>query len=159
MNTSPTPSQPAGLDLSDIYFVLFRHKWKILLCSLAGFGIAAAMFRNEAPPYQSEAKLLVRYIVTETKNGAPNSGGTSKIVPDERGASIMNTEVEILTSLDLARDVAQAVGPERILAKLGGGKDLGAATNYVKSNLSANAGPGSSVLHVVFKPLCERWTG
>ena len=34
------PHRPAGaLTLSDIYFVVFRHKWKIIICS--AIGIAA----------------------------------------------------------------------------------------------------------------------
>ena len=112
MNTNPIAAPSSGLDLGDIYYVLFRHKWKILLCSLAGILSAAAIYRSESPPFQSEAKLLVRYIVSQDKPSAlAGNAQATRISPDDRGASIMNTEVEILTSLDLAESVAKAISP------------------------------------------------
>src|SRR5688572_22105656 len=134
MNTHPLPQAP-GLNLADIYYILFRHKWKILICSLAGIAAAITIYRLETPPYQSEAKLLVRYIISESKSTGPTGNATSKIVPDERGTSIMATETEILNSVDLARKVATSVGAERLLAKGDGGKDIGAAIELVKNNL------------------------
>src|SRR5688572_11256714 len=126
MNTHPLPPAP-GLNLADIYYVLFRHKWKILICSLAGITTAISLYRADVPPFQSEAKLLVRFIISESKATGPSGDGTAKIVPDERGTSIMATETEILNSVDLAREVASSIGAERLLAKAGGGKDSGAA--------------------------------
>lgn len=137
--------------MGDIYYVLFRHKWKIIICSLLGILGGLALYKSETPPYQSEAKLFVRYILSENKSSGPPSDATSKLVPDERGANIMNTEVEILNSLDLSKEVAAAVGPERILAKVGGGNDLGAATGMVRGGLSVGVGAASSVIHIVFR--------
>lgn len=153
MNPQPTatPSSGHGLDLGDIYYVLFRHKWKILLCSLAGILIAFAIYRQESPPFQSEAKLLVRYVLAAEKQSGPAGNTQNKVSPDERGATIMNTEVEILNSLDLAREVAAAIGPEKLLTKVSGGKDASEATALVKGNLSVNVAPGSSVIHISFR--------
>src|ERR1043166_1423516 len=98
MTPQGMPATTHTLDLSDIYYVLFRHKWKILLCSIAGIAGALTLYRSDTPLYQSEAKLLVRYIVSGGKSEGPAAAhDQSKIVPDERGQSIMNTEVEILT--------------------------------------------------------------
>lgn len=152
MSPQELPPQGQGLDLGDIYYVFFRHKWKILICSILGIAVAAALFRFDTPLYQSEAKLLVRYILSESKMTGPNADNApAKIMPDERGASVMTTEVEILTSADLARDVATSVGPERLLAKAGGGKDLGEAVKLIRRNLVASVAPRSSVLQIVFK--------
>jgi uncharacterized protein involved in exopolysaccharide biosynthesis/Mrp family chromosome partitioning ATPase len=152
MNPQPIATPNHGLDLGDIYYVLFRHKWKIVLCSLAGLLTAGALYRADAPPYQSEAKLLVRYILSESKNTGPaNTNSPAKISPDERGASIMNTEMEILNSMDLATRVVEVVGAEKILAKAGGGTDSIAAASYIKQNLDVSVGQSSSVIHVSLK--------
>lgn len=152
MNQQPIATPSHGLDLGDIYYVLFRHKWKIVLCSLAGLVVAGVIYRAESPPFQSEAKLLVRYIISESKSTGPTTGNTpAKISPDERGVSIMNTEMEILNSMNLAGQVVEAIGAEKILAKAGGGKDPIDATMLVRGNLDVSVGQSSSVIHVSFK--------
>ncbi|WP_414661888.1 GumC family protein [Horticoccus sp. 23ND18S-11] len=151
MNPQATPPQNHGLELGDIYYVLFRHKWKILLCTLAGLLGALALFRNESPPYQSEAKLLVRYVVSESKPTPGQQSGVNTKTPDEKGAAIMNTEQEILSSGDLAKEVADSVGPEKILAKLGGGKEAVEAANAIRGGLIVYIAPGSSVISLTVR--------
>ena len=144
---------PPSLNLGDIYYVLFRHKWKILICSLAGLVVAVTLYRLDPPMYQSEAKLLVRYIISENKMIGPNSSSaaTSSIPTDERGASIMATEREILSSIDLAMDVARAIGPEKLLEKDGGGEDLGLAVASLRRGLRVIVPPGSAVIQISFR--------
>ena len=48
----------------------------------------------------------------------------------EPSANIINTEMEILQSLDLAQQVVQAMTPAKILAGVGGGADTNAAAYY-----------------------------
>jgi Mrp family chromosome partitioning ATPase/uncharacterized protein involved in exopolysaccharide biosynthesis len=67
------------------------------------------------------------------------------------GASIINSEMEILTSFDLFKQVAVNVGPEKILAAMGGGNDPIRAANIVKNNLIVDAPKQTSVLHVIFR--------
>ncbi|MEI6466337.1 MAG: Wzz/FepE/Etk N-terminal domain-containing protein [Verrucomicrobiota bacterium] len=144
--------QPPSLGLGDIYYILFRHKWKIAACFAAGIAVAAAMLRFDAPQYFSEAKLLVRYIIAENKMTGPNANSaTAKILTDERGASIMATEREILSSVDLAEEVTKAIGPEKILANAGGGKDLPKAVKLLRESLSVNVPGGSSVIFITFR--------
>jgi uncharacterized protein involved in exopolysaccharide biosynthesis/Mrp family chromosome partitioning ATPase len=150
--TNQTIPAAQNLSIGDIYYILFRHKWKIILCSLAGIAAAAVVFKRSSPPYQSDAKLLVRYIVTNTRPTGPNPRpDETKTLMDERGASIMNTETEILNSADLARDVAEAYGVEKILAKAGGGKELAAAAAIVRDGLRAVVPQNSSVIHLSFR--------
>ena len=59
--------------------------------------------------------------------------------------------MQILTSLDLARQVAETIGPEKILAKAGGGKDVNVAAALVRRNLVVDVPPHSSVIRVVFQ--------
>jgi uncharacterized protein involved in exopolysaccharide biosynthesis/Mrp family chromosome partitioning ATPase len=139
------------MTLGDIYYVLFRHKWRIFLCTVVGVLAAAALYMFRPPPFESEAKLFIRYVVTEGKNVGPSSDGSVAKSPDQRGETIMDSELEILTSLDLAKRVADAVGPEKILAKLGGGKDLLPAAVAVQRGLTADVPPASSVIRLIFK--------
>ena len=126
MNDKRQDEQPGGLALDDIYFVLFRHKWKIILLSIAGCSIAAAVHFLKPPLYQSEAELYIRY-VQEGRSISPTGVDARVKSPDERGDTIINSEAEIIQSLDLAKRVVTNVGAERILAKAGGGKDPGVA--------------------------------
>lgn len=143
------PSTAPSLTLGDIYYVLFRHKWKITICAVLGIISAAVVYRLNPPPYNSEAKLYIRYVITEGKTPTPGDDGRFKS-PDIRGETIMDSEREILTSLDLAKQVADAIGAERILTKAGGGKDLARAALVVNRGLLVDAPAKSSVIDIVF---------
>jgi uncharacterized protein involved in exopolysaccharide biosynthesis len=57
-------TQPhSGIKLSDILFALFKHKWTIILCALLGIIAAVALYSRYPSVYESQAKLLVRYVV------------------------------------------------------------------------------------------------
>jgi uncharacterized protein involved in exopolysaccharide biosynthesis/Mrp family chromosome partitioning ATPase len=141
--------QSPGMSLSDIYYVLFRHKWKILGFSAAGLAAAAGIYSFKPPLYTSAAKLYVRYVEDAR---LPNGTGNSQIkLPDARGENIINSEVEILTSLDIAREVVDAIGAEKLLAKAGGGSDLDRAAAFVKKNISVDVPKRSDVLKIIFQ--------
>ena len=133
----------------DIYFILFRHKWKIILLSLAGIAAAGAYWWFCPPPYQSEARLFIRYVLDSHSVNADgkNAQMTS---PDAMGQSIINSEIEILTSFDLAVAAAKNIGPDKILAKYGGGNDPIQAAEIVRKNLVVDAPKQDSVIHVVY---------
>lgn len=150
MNALPLAAPPAGLNLGDVYFTLFRHKWKIALCTLLGVAAAAAVSKFNAPPFQSEAKLFVRYIVSESKAPGPPANDTTAKSPDQRGETIMKSEAEILGSLDIAKQVAEVIGPENILRATGGGKDPFVAAATIKAHLDVYVAPGSSVIDIIF---------
>jgi polysaccharide biosynthesis transport protein len=154
MNPSPKfqkPITPPGVTLGDIYYVLFRHKWRILVCTLAGLLAAGAIYQFNPPPFASDAKLFIRYVVTESKTPTPNGGDANFKSPDQGGETIMDSEVEILTSLDLAKQVAAAIGPAKILSKAGGGDDLNAAAVLIYKGLTVQAPPRSSVIRITFR--------
>ena len=60
MNNPEIAPHAPGLALGDIYYALFRHKWKILLCTATGLLVAAGIYRFYPPPAASEAKLFIR---------------------------------------------------------------------------------------------------
>ncbi|MBV8216059.1 MAG: hypothetical protein JOZ08_22810 [Verrucomicrobia bacterium] len=99
------PNQ-SSFGLHDILFMLFRHKWKIIFFTIAGF-IAAAFVYFEVPPaYESEAKLLVRYVMDR---GAVDGLDAQVKTPTAWDSNLLNSEVQILTSSDLIRQVAESV--------------------------------------------------
>jgi uncharacterized protein involved in exopolysaccharide biosynthesis/Mrp family chromosome partitioning ATPase len=140
------PPPPPGIKLGDIYFVLFRHKWKILIFSILGLVAAGVLYMLNAPLFGSDARLLVRYVV-ESKSEAVGPDGQAKS-PPSTGENIINSELEILTSMDICVQVAKAVGPEKILARAGGGSNLMAAANMISRGLTAEVSKKSNVIRV-----------
>jgi uncharacterized protein involved in exopolysaccharide biosynthesis/Mrp family chromosome partitioning ATPase len=105
--------QHSGVKLGDIFFALFKRKRTIMVCAAVGIIAAAAVCFLYPPSYESQAKLLVRYVLersgvdpVERANPAGAANDTDKVI---------GAEVEILTSWDLAVQVAQALGPQRLL--------------------------------------------
>src|SRR5437867_9615935 len=105
--------QHSGINLNDIFFALFKRKWTILLCAAVGIVAAAAFYFLYPPSYESQAKLLVRYVLERS--------GVDPIEAEKAGAAssneadrVIGAEIEILTSWDLAAQVADAVGAKRL---------------------------------------------
>ena len=145
------PETSHAIGVGDIYYVLFKHKWKIVGFTLLGLLAAAAVFRLWPNiVYKSDAKLFIRYI---QETGAPlNVSEDAQIKStDQRGETIISSEVEILTSMDLAKQVALTLGPERILEAYGGGSDLDAAAGVIRGGIEASAPRGSRVLGIKFQ--------
>src|ERR1041384_4854099 len=107
MQQKPTAPHPVSMNLTDVYYVLFRRKWTVVLFSAVGILAALAVYLTRPALYQSEAKLFIRYVLDSksvSSSGNDPQGKSSDQVrsPDSRGENIINSEVEILTSLDLA---------------------------------------------------------
>src|SRR5690349_945960 len=151
MNEEAIPQPSPGLKLSDIYYVLFRHKWKILLISVLGVGIAAALPFIVSRPYQSDARIFIRYVLEE-RSPAQTTGDSRVKSPDEGGASVINSEIAILTSLDLAQQVADSLGPQRILGRSTGtgSDDRFRAAKAINDGLSVVPPVRSSVVSISF---------
>lgn len=147
-------SEGFKLGFWDICYILYRHKWKIILCSLGGFAAAAAIYLTAPTAYFSEAKVMVHY-VPERRSLGPTVGETEANRPRTtviRGEELVGSELEILRSSDLAERVAEMVGPERILAKAGGGNDLQMAARIVRNNTEAYPSAGN-VITITFQHL------
>lgn len=142
--------QGFGLTLGDVYYVLFRQKWWITFLSALGVLGAVGFFWINPPAYQSEAKLFILYVLDTTvpKLASPESRVKS---PDERGENIINSEIEILTSMDLVQQTVDVFGPERVLAKAGGGKDRIKAATLIKNNLIVESPKRSDVIRIVLQ--------
>ena len=146
--TSPTPPA-AGISLDDALFILFRQKW-IILGFLALACAGAMAVRTLRPPlYLSVTKLKVQY-VEPTRPASPIDPEQPPRLVDWNAETIIASEIEILRSFDVAIQAAQMVGPEKILARKGGGNDLMLAAGVIASGIEVDP-PKSSVLTVTFK--------
>jgi len=147
-NSIPPPT--TGFELGDIYYTVFRHKWKILACSLIGFVAAFAVFKFTPSSFESEARLFIRYVVNENKSIGPGRDDSTKS-PDRAGETIITSETEILTSMDLAEQVAKNIGPEKILAGEDGRPDSSRAAMVIRAGLIVEVPPWSSIIRITFK--------
>src|SRR5437899_11181907 len=142
--------QHSGLNVNAILFALFKRKWTILLCAAVGIIAAAAFYFFCPPVYESQAKCLGRYVLERSAvgpvEGAKPSGTSSNDVDKVIGA-----EIAILTSWDLAVQVAQAIGPKRLLPSSGAAATETAAAGVVSSGLSAVSTKGSNIIFVSYK--------
>src|SRR5207245_4097003 len=82
--------------------------------AVVGLTAAAAVYFLYPPSYESQAKLLVRY-VTERSAVDPIDAEKAAAASNQEADRVMGAEMEILTSWDLAMQVAQAIGPQRLL--------------------------------------------
>ena len=138
---------PSGISMGDVWYALFRHKKKILVFGALGIVAAVVLFIINRPPYISEAKLLVRYVVESRSIETLTPDGQVK-APANTAESIINSEGEILTSLDLCRQVAELVGPAKILGRADRASDLTAAANVLYRGLSVEIPKKGSVIKV-----------
>ena len=149
MNNHRQHEPALGISLADIYFIVFRHKRAIVLLTLLGLLAGAAFFLTQQPPFQSDAKLLIKYI-PETRDHTGDEKNTQFKMATDVGNSVILAEAEILTGFDLFTQAATNLGPEKILAKLGGGNDIIRAAWALKQNLKVMPGKDNAVIALTF---------
>lgn len=147
MQKSQQQASKGGFGVQDVLFVLFKHKWMILLLSLAGFGAAAILFMAQKPIYQSKSKVMVQYVI-ERGSVDPYQSQTSPGTNPVDG--VINTEIEILTSVDLALEVAEKIGVARLLPESGGNASLSDAAGTILADLKVGLGQSANVLILVY---------
>lgn len=139
-----TDSQHAStLSLGDVFHALFKHKWKIAIGAVIGIIAGVTVYIRFQPLYESNAKLLVRYVLD--RSSVDSEAGTAP----KTGDSVIGGEVEILTSWDLAMDVVDAIGVKRLLP----GGDSGAKTEAaatITSGLRVISNPQSNIIYVSY---------
>ena len=139
---------PAAITVADVWYALFRHKWKVVILSALGVVAAGALYVKNKPSYVSQAKLLVRYVV-ETR-AVEALGPDGRPAPQtSSGGNVVNSESEIIQSVDLCRQVAESIGPSRILPKsMDGSSNVTAAAAMLFGGLSVEVPKYSNVIKV-----------
>src|SRR6266496_2302163 len=139
------PQHHSGIHLSDILFALFKRKRTIILCAAVGVITAAAFYFLYPPVYESNARLLVRYVL-ERSAVDPIDNTNRPNVTGKTTDSIIDAEVQILTSWDLAIQVADAIGHKRLRAP-----SKEAAARSIILGLQVTAAKGSDVIFISYK--------
>src|SRR5881394_3186248 len=143
-------TQPhSGMKLGDILFALFKRKLTIVVCAVLGILAAAALYRFYPPSYESQAKLLVRYVL-ERSGVDPVEAEKAAAASNNEGDRVIGAEMEILTSWDLAVQVAQAIGPRRLLPTTREPTESAAARSII-SGLKVISDKGSNIILVSYK--------
>jgi polysaccharide biosynthesis transport protein len=150
---APRPTHAAHdstLSRSAILFALFKHKGKIALALVIGLLAAAAVYFLYPPVYESQAKLLVRYLVERSSVDAVDSSGNPGGLT-RTAENVLGSEEEILTSWDLAVQVADAIGAKRLLPHEPGTPTKEAAAKTITTGLEVGVQKGSNIIFVSYK--------
>ena len=145
----PDTSEPShdALNTKDALFAVFKHKLLILSCALLGL-VASILFYLFYPPlYESQAKLLVRYVVERSAVDPVDKNTDASFRTSD---NVIGSEVEILTSWDLAMQVAEAIGPSRLLPHKDAVTREEAAAS-ISGQLEVTSRPGSNIIFVSCK--------
>lgn len=105
-----------GTSLRDIYYVLFRHKWKIILFFFAVIITVTVGTFLSAEIYRSKAMLLVR-LGRESVTLDPTATTGQTIHISRSRESEINSELEILKSQELIEKVVDSIGAEAFLKR------------------------------------------
>ena len=145
------PQTPGpGIRLADVYYILFRCKWMILGVALLGFVAAGITYAAWKPTYSSTAKLYIPDIISFRQEGEQNPG--VNVITTGNSGNVLESELEILTSLDNLKEVANILTPARIMAKYGAGTNVSVdlAAQLIKMNLVVESPRNSQVISVTF---------
>src|SRR5947207_8746792 len=149
-----TEPEHSNLNLSNIMLAIFKWKRTILGFAFAGIAIAAAVYFFYPTVYESDARLLVRYVlersgydpVDAVTGTSPKGGSGSGLTID----AVIAAEVSIITSWDLSVQVAEALGPNRVLPDAKAPTVVGAAA-AINSGLSTATSKGSNIIGVSYQ--------
>ena len=147
MNDPNLASTHSSITPSDIFYALFKHKVKIVLFVVLGFVAAGAVYVLYPKSYSSQARLFIRYV--EQGKTPMQTGDSDRITTLEtRSDAIINSELQILTSMDLAMKVAGKIGPERILGDPKKAHDIAKAAQEIRDTIVVGIPPRSTVIKV-----------
>ena len=146
-----TEPESSNFNLRNILFALFKWKRTILGLALFGIVVAAGVYFFYPAVYESDARLLVRYVLersgydpVDALQGQGTRGG-SGLTTD----AVIAAEISILTSWDLSVQVAEALGPNRVLPDAKAPSVVAAAA-AINSGLSTTTSKGSNIIGVSY---------
>src|SRR6059058_6075490 len=146
-----TEPESSNFNLRNILFALFKWKRTILGLALFGIVVAAGVYFFYPAVYESDARLLVRYVLersgydpVDALQGQGTRGGSGLTID-----AVIAAEVSILTSWDLSVQVAEALGPNRVLPDAKAPSVVAAAA-AINSGLSTATSKGSNIIGVSY---------
>jgi len=139
--SKPPAPRTSGIIVRDVLLVLL---------ALLFLGAAAAMIymATLSPSYETQAKLLVRYVL---ERSAVDPYESMVDASGARGIEVMDAEIEIIKSTDLALEVATKVGPEKIHTESKTPPTSAEVAVRITKDLDVQTTPGSSVIHLAYR--------
>ncbi len=152
------PSPPGGFNITpgDIIYTLFRHLKKIIFFAILGIVAGACTYKFWPTVYESNAKLMIKFVAED--RGVVDSQQETRVVSyGARGTGyIISAEEAIISSLDLARSVAEKIGPENIIVDPDTTPTLQAATAMIRSNMTVFNVKYTNLINIAIKhPVAE----
>jgi polysaccharide biosynthesis transport protein len=145
-----TEPEHSSLNLSNILLAIFKWKRTILGFALGGILAAAGVYFFYPTVYESDARLLVRYVLERSGydpvDGVSGQKGGTGLTND----GIIAAEVSILTSWDLSVQVAEALGPNRVLPDVKAPSVVQAAA-AINSGLATTTAKNSNIIGVSYQ--------
>lgn len=146
--TQPAP-QSGTMTVGDLYYLLFRHKWKILVSLVLGILAAGAVYFATPAVYESEAALMVRY-VSESAPLDPAVTGERIISPGRGGENVINSEIAILWSRDLVEKVMEEMGVTRFTMDATNAVNRALLAQRVMSALNIQVPKNSNIIRITY---------
>src|SRR5438132_4041270 len=146
-----TDPQSSNVNLRDMPVALFKWKRFILAFGLVGILAAVGVYFFFPAVYESDARLLVRYVL-ERSGIDPIDGmsGQAKSGTGITNDGVIAAEVSIITSWDLSVQVAEALGPNRVLPDAKAPTVVGAAA-AINSGLATSTAKNSNIIGVSYQ--------
>src|SRR5437868_10057081 len=145
-----TEPEDSNFNLTSVLIAIFKWKRTILGFTLLGIIAAAAVYFLYPRVYESDARLLVRYVLersgydpVDAVSGQRGSGGLTT-------DAIIAAEVSIITSWDLSVQVAEALGPNRVLPDAKSPTVVQAA-GAINSGVGTTTSKGSNIIGVSYQ--------
>jgi uncharacterized protein involved in exopolysaccharide biosynthesis len=149
MTSSPKTTAP-GLGPTDFAIIAFKHKWKVLLFTIAGVAAAVVFYVTNPPLYESDAKIYVKYVIDHNAVDSMEGQGQNGAVPNRPNDAVLNSEVEILNSWDLFEQVAEEIGPGRLCPTVPNATDDNGA-RAIAAGLTVVSVPDSDIILITYK--------
>ena len=147
MQNPDLASRPTSITLNDVLYILFKHKVKIVLFAVLGIVSAWAIYVLYPKNYASQARLFIRYVEQgKTPLSGEDAGRITTL--ETRGESIINSELQIITSMDLAYRVAETLGPGQILGDSARNFDRDAAAKEIQGAIKVSIPNRSTVINI-----------
>jgi polysaccharide biosynthesis transport protein len=146
-----TEPEHSNFNLRNILFAIFKWKRTILGFTLGGILAAAGVYFFYPTVYESDARLLVRYVLERSGFDPVDAmSGSAKGGTGITNDGVIAAEVSILTSWDLSVQVAETLGPNRVLPGAKAPTVVGAA-GAINSGLDTTTAKGSNIIGVSYQ--------
>ena len=144
-------AEASNINLPNILLALFKRKRLLLFCTLGGLLAAAGVYFLWPRTYESDAILLVRYVLDRSAvDPETTAAGAVGSIATKTNDTFINAEVAILKSWDLAVQVAEALGPKRVLPDAKGSSSVTQAAGAIYSGLDVESSKNSNVIQVSY---------